>query len=218
MTEAEILGLDDAKIERIIKLKLAEEGLRIVQKPEEPKYFEIQPYDTTLFKVDGVDALFAEEAVAISVRDLLQNSFSKLRKTNGWNNDVREEQYYPSYNKGETTLQVAKVQCYSRGRYAEVQGMIEQNKSSEDAFNKQNKEYEKAQDEAENFVSAIWDKIRTVRSKYAEFETMFGRYLEYLALADGQEEQAWKFLKKAYGVDAETEAFIRNKMIERNAA
>jgi hypothetical protein len=217
MTDQEILALDDTKIERIIKLKLAEEGLPMVAKPDEPKYFEIQPFDTVLFEVNGVDCLFTDEQTAIAVRDLLQNAFSKLRKTDGWHEDKRESQYYPSYDKSKTTLQVEKVDCYSRERYAQMQGMIDQNEASKDAYEKQLKEYEKARDNAEDFVSEIWNKVRAVREKYATFETMYGRYLEYLALADNQEERAWKFLKKAYGVDTETEQFIRTKLIERNS-
>ncbi len=214
MTDQEILALDDTKIDRIIKLKLAEEGLPIVRKPDEPKYFDILPHDLTLFEVQGVDVLFVEETTAQAVRDLLQNSFSKLRKVSGWSNDQHEEQFYPTYDKGNTTLQIEKKTCYSRDVYAQMQGMIEQNKSSKDAYEKQLKEYEKACNQAEDFISAIWDKIRTVREKHAEFETMYGRYLEYLALADNKEEVAWNFLKKAYSVNEETEAFIRAKIIQ----
>lgn len=217
MTDEEVLSLDDSKIERIIKLKLAEEGLPIVSKPEEPKYFEILPYDLTLFEVNGIEALFTDEATAISARDLLQNSFSKLRKTDGYREDKRESQFYPTYDKSKTTLQVEKVECYSRDRYAQMQGMIEQNSNSKDAYDKQVKEYEKARDAGEDFVSAIWEKIRMVREKYAGFQTMYGRYKEYLALADNQEEQAWKFLKKAYGVDEETEKWIRAQIIKDSA-
>lgn len=217
MTDQEILDLSDDKIDRIIKLKLAEEGLPIVRKPDEPSYFEILPHDLTLFEVDGVDVLFVEETTAQSVRDLLQNSFSRLRKVAGWGGQQHEEQFYPTYDKSNTTIQIKKTTTYSRDLYAQMQGMIEQNKSSEDAYNKQLSEYEKAHNAAEDFVNAIWDKIRSIREKYASFETMYGRYLEYLALADNQEETAWAFLKKAYGVDTETEAFIRAKVIQENA-
>lgn len=214
MTDVEILALDDAKIEKIIKLTLAEEGLQIVPKPEEPQYHVIEQADKVLFEVSGVDALFEDEQTAIAVRDLMQNSFSKLRKSSGWGERAHEEQFYPTYDKSNTTLQIEKKTVYSRDLYAKMQGMMEQNKSVEEVYEKKLKEYEKAQDAAESFVSAIWGKIRTVRAKYAEFESMYARYLEYLALADGAEEQAWKFLKKAYTVDEETEKWIRAKIIE----
>jgi len=214
MSDAEILALDDAKIEKIIKLTFAEEGLQIVSKPEEPTYHIIEPMDKTLFEVDGVDVLFEEEATAIQVRDILQNSFSKLRKTAGWNSDQHEEQYYPTYNKSKTTINVTKKVVYSRDRYAKMQGYIEQNKGVENAYSEAMKVYEKAHDAGEQFVTAVWDKISAVRSKYAGYETMLARYKEYLILADGQEEIAWGFLKKAFPIDEGTEKWVREKLLQ----
>ena len=213
MTDEEILALDDAKIERIIKLTFAENGVPIVARPEEPGYHAIEPADKTLFEVDGVDVLFEDEATAIQVRDIMQNQFSKLRKSNGWGDNAHEEQYYPTYDKSKTTLNVKKEVVYSRDRYAAMQGYMEQNKGAKEEYEKALKIYEHARDQGESYVEAIWEKVRTVRSKYAAYETAYARYNEYLALADGAEETAWKFLKKASPIDGETEKWVRAKII-----
>lgn len=214
MTDAEILALDNAKIEKIIKLTFAENGIQIVPRPEEPTYHVIEPLDKTLFKVDGVECLFEDEVTALAVRDLMQNSFSKLRKTSGWSSESHEEQYYPTYDKSKTTLQVEKKLTYSRDMYAKMQGYIEQNDEAKKGYEKALKIYEKARDAGEEFTSAIWDKVQAVRTKYAGYESMLGRYKEYLALADNAEETAWTFLKKAFPIDEATEAWIRAKLLE----
>ncbi|MEK7992872.1 MAG: hypothetical protein AAB403_03610 [Planctomycetota bacterium] len=214
MTDEEILGLDDARVDKIVKLTFAEEGLQIVPKPEEPTYHVIDPMDKTLFKVDGVDVLFEDEATAISVRDTLQNAFSKLRKSNGWGDNAHEEQYYPSYDKSKTTINVTKTIIYSRDLHAKMQGYIEQNKGAKDAYEAALKIYEKARDAGEDYVTTIWAKINGVRAKYAGYETMRARYKEYLILADGAEETAWTFLKKAFAVDEDTEKWVRAKLVE----
>jgi hypothetical protein len=214
MTDEEVLALDDAKIEKIIKLTFAEEGLQIVQKPIEPTYHVIEPMDKTLFEVDGVDVLFEEEPTAIQVRDIMQNSFSKLRKSNGWRDDQHEEQFYPTYDKSRTTLNVQKKLLYSRDLYAKMQGYIEQNEGAKKSYDEAMKIYEKAHDAGESYVTAIWEKVNSVRAKYAGYETMLARYKEYLILADGAEETAWTFLKKAFPVDGETEKWVRARLLD----
>jgi len=214
MTDDQILSLDNEKIEKIIKLTFAEEGIQIVPKPEEPTYHVIDPMDKTLFAVNGVDALFENESDAMAVRDIMQNCFSKLRKTSGWNDDQHEEQFYPTYDKSKTTLQIEKQMVYSRDLYAKVQGYIEQNAGAKKAYDEALKIYEKARDAGEGFVSAVWEKISTVRAKYAAYETMLARYKEYLLIADGAEETAWNFLKKAFPVDEGTEQWVRAKLLE----
>lgn len=214
MTDQEILDLTPEKIDKIIKLTFAENGIQIVARPQEPAYHVIEPADHVLFEVQGVDALFADEQTAIAVRDVMQNSFSKLRKKSGWGDDAHEEQFYPSYDKSKTTLQIEKVTVYSRELFAKMQGMMRQNSEAEASYKALLKEYEKAHDAGQSYVDAIWDKINTVRKKYDNFEKMFIHYKEYLSLADGAEETAWAFLKKAFSVDEETEKWVRAKLIE----
>ncbi len=49
LTEQEILNLTTKDVELMIKLKKAEEGVKLFPKPKEPSYFEIKPPDMVLY-------------------------------------------------------------------------------------------------------------------------------------------------------------------------
>src|SRR3990167_4643170 len=99
-----------------------------------------------------------------------------------------------------------------------MQGYIEQNEGVKKSYEEALKIYEKARDAGQDYVSTIWEKVNNVRAKYAGYATMLARYNEYLILADGAEETAWTFLKKAFPIDEETEKWVRAKLIESSNA
>lgn len=45
MTEQEILALTEEDVQKLIKLRMMEEGIKIMDKPEVPELFEIEPAD-----------------------------------------------------------------------------------------------------------------------------------------------------------------------------
>jgi hypothetical protein len=58
-TKEEILNLTDEDIERVIKIGLANAGLKLPKRPEEPNYNEIPEGDVILFKVTRAHQYFS---------------------------------------------------------------------------------------------------------------------------------------------------------------
>lgn len=222
MTDQEVLALSDEKIEKMAKLALAGEGIQIVSEPKEPEYHIIPGPDKTIYDVDGCEMSFEDEDTAQSIRDLLQNSFSKLRNTEydykiGSDYKYEEQWHINKYSKTDMILQVKKNLVYSGPLYAQILPMLQQNANAKEEYEKLRKEYDTANQDSRDIVATVYDKVGEIRSKYAEFDRMFARYKEYIDLADGQEEIAWGFLKKAYTVSEEMETYIRNKFISQKS-
>ena len=51
MTEQEILALTEEDVQKLIKLRMMEEGIKIMDKPEVPELFEIEPADLKTFTI-----------------------------------------------------------------------------------------------------------------------------------------------------------------------
>ena len=51
MTEQEILALTEEDVQKLIKLRMMEEGIKIMDKPKIPELFEIEPADIQYFSI-----------------------------------------------------------------------------------------------------------------------------------------------------------------------
>ena len=51
MTEQEIIALSDEDVQKMIKLRMMEEGIKLLDKPKVPELFEIEPADTQYFSI-----------------------------------------------------------------------------------------------------------------------------------------------------------------------
>lgn len=51
MTEQEILALTEEDVQKMIKLRMMEEGIKIMDKPKIPELFEIEPADIQYFSI-----------------------------------------------------------------------------------------------------------------------------------------------------------------------
>lgn len=49
MTEQEILALSEQDIQNMIKFRMMEEGIKIIDKPKKPELFEIEPADKKVY-------------------------------------------------------------------------------------------------------------------------------------------------------------------------
>ena len=58
MTEQEILALTEEDVQKLIKLRMMEEGIKIMDKPEVPELFEIEPADLKVFTIPFFEGCF----------------------------------------------------------------------------------------------------------------------------------------------------------------
>lgn len=57
MTDQEILALTEEDVQKLIKLRMMEEGIKIMDKPKIPELFEIEPADIQYFSIPLLDGL-----------------------------------------------------------------------------------------------------------------------------------------------------------------
>ena len=80
MTEQEILALTEEDVQKLIKLRMMEEGIKIMDKPKIPELFEIEPADIQYFSIPLLDGFaFTDINEATKVAEILKSAKS-LRK------------------------------------------------------------------------------------------------------------------------------------------
>lgn len=90
MTEQEILALTEEDVQKLIKLRMMEEGIKIMDKPEVPELFEIEPADLKVFTIpffEGYAFTDMEEANAVQKYYVMRKPFAKLN-TIGTNSEA----------------------------------------------------------------------------------------------------------------------------------
>ena len=80
MTDQEILALTEEDVQKLIKLRMMEEGIKIMDKPKIPELFEIEPADIQYFSIPLLDGFaFTDINEATKVAEILKSAKS-LRK------------------------------------------------------------------------------------------------------------------------------------------
>jgi len=216
LSDAEILALTDEQVEKIIKLKMAEDGVKILQKPEEPEYHEIPEGNEMLFKVTGAEALFSDRVVANEVLELLQKHRESLKETSYTHNYHHrfQKDFHLDYHGKPETLGIMPERVYSKDLLASIKEDISANEDIKKRYNERKEEYENSNEDAERIKGEVWDKVYEVRRKQANKEAAYARFQEYLVLSENDTTQAMVFYKKAYSPDDETIQYIEAELLK----
>ena len=215
LTEKEILNLSEEEIQKMIKLRLAEEGIKIMDLPKKPELFEITKPDTIVYQITalGESISFADINEANSVLDLLLKCSSIGRVDYDYNKLGSDYKYF---EKGKTMryydsngLEIKSLSVYSMKLYAEITDFAVQNKKMQEQVEKEIKEYNEINAECSDIISEIRERVSDVKTKYDRLNTLiFKLKNDYLPLADNNQEIAMNFLKKAYSISNEDEIYI----------
>lgn len=86
MTEQEILALTEEDVQKMIKLRMMEEGIKIMDKPKIPELFEIEPADIQYFSIPLLDGFaFTDINEATKVAEILKSAKSLRKVDYDWN-------------------------------------------------------------------------------------------------------------------------------------
>lgn len=86
MTEQEILALTEEDVQKLIKLRMMEEGIKIMDKPKIPELFEIEPADIQYFSIPLLDGFaFTDINEATKVAEILKSAKSLRKVDYDWN-------------------------------------------------------------------------------------------------------------------------------------
>jgi len=215
LSDAEILALTDEQVEKIIKLKMAEDGIKIIQKPEEPEYHTIPEGNEVLFKVDGINVLFSDRTVAQQFAELLRQNRKCLKETSYTHSYSYKHQkdWGLDYSGRPETIDIVEERVFSKDLLASIREDIASNEEIKKSYDKRKEEYNEVNNQAETIKGEVWDRVYEVRRKQAEKEASYTRFQEYMALAENDKTKAMIFYKKAYSPNEDTIQFIESKML-----
>lgn len=210
----ELLKITPEETEKVIKFMLAEKGIKLLN---EPKPFVQKKYsepDRKAYQISSIeDIIFDNKETAEEIAKILRNSFSTLKVLErhfALGFDVytlkKLEEHY-THNKRED-LVVKEIRVYSKELFKEVRQILIDNQAKKEQYEKEAKEYGEWVQTTKEVSIIVWNKIDEERSKQQEKENKLAKFEEYVELANGDRNVAWKFMKKAYTVSQEEEDFI----------
>lgn len=212
MTEQEILALTDEQVEKIKKLVLAENGVRILDKPKDVELFEIAEPDLVVYNIPLLgDLCFTSRDEAERMLEVIRSS-----KTIGFTDHdyLADATYFKEGKKrskwsSSDEVCVETKQAYSLDLYSKVKDFYTQNKKMKEQLAKDMDEYNKAMEQNIELTRHISDRVKGVRRKYARLDEYRRKFNEeYLPLADGDRDMAIRFMVKAYGLTEEEKEYV----------
>jgi len=173
--------------------------------------------EETVFSVGGISNFFLIKADAQKIGDLLKDIQTKMVSTSYFGSDYslnwickwHVDNY--SFNKfGEVTS----TKMYKKETLEGLQDLLARNKENKKKYDATLSDYNTAKDASKSIRENIYNVYYDVVKTYDDLNDMKRRYDEYLGLADGNQETALKFLKKAYSVNRQTENYILYGSVE----
>ena len=214
MTEQEILALSEQDIQNMIKFRMMEEGIKIIDKPKKPELFEIEPADKKVYIIPILNGYaFTDFAEAQKVSEALQNAKSFKKIEYDWNklgSDYRylekKDRYSYSYP---NDFGVNEIYVYSNELYAKIVDFAAQNKAMTKQVEADMKAYDDAYAAASDITPEIRERVAEVREKTARLERLTQKFADdYYPLSDNNEDMAIKFMEKAYSLTEDEKKHI----------
>lgn len=214
MTEQEILALSETDIQNMIKFRMMEEGIKVIDKPKKPELFEIEPADQKVYVIPVLDGYaFTDFAEAQKVADALREAKSFRKVDYDWNKlgsnfkYLEKKDRYTYNNEGD--FSISEISVYSSKLYANIVDFAAQNKAMEKQVEKDMAEYDNAYAAASDITLEIRNRISEVREKHERIERLMHSFAnDYYPLSGNNEEMAMKFMSKAFTLTDDEEKYI----------
>ena len=209
MTEQEILALTEEDVQKMIKLRMMEEGIKIMDKPKIPELFEIEPADIQYFSIPLLDGFaFTDINEATKVAEILKSAKSLRKVDYDWNKLGSDYKFLKKSERykfnGNSDFDIISGWAYSDELYAKISNFAAQNKVM--------KEQAAKMQEASGIISEISGWVKEVKVKYERLNRLTYKFAtDYYPLSDHNEDMAMKFMAKAYSfTDKEKEYILQN--------
>lgn len=214
LTEQEILALVPEEVTLMINLKKAEEGIKLISKPQPPEYFIIAQPDKTVYSCSLFgDTLTFENIEHLNyVLNAIKKTDSKYKLDYDWqrlSSDFKFASIELEKQSNKEWFATTSQQVYSLELYNQIADLAMQNKKKKSEYEKELKVYESELKGAKWIEDEINDKINEVRSKYSRLNLLCSKFeFDYLPLSSGNEDIAMNFLNKAYSLSTEDIEYV----------
>lgn len=214
-TTEELLKLTDEQIDKLYRLRLAENGIKIPNLPEKPNYEEEPQPDKTVYTVNGIDVYFEKKEVADKFADMMiknMDDLCKLEYTYSVSPDAKYTEELKEDYGFRNGISISPKGVYSKALYNEIKDVLTRNKEKRDEYRNLKSEYDNQNSKASKHREYIMNKIKEAKKKEFEKSEMLRTFNEYLDLADGNSEIAWNFMNKAYELSEEDKTYINREI------
>lgn len=217
LTDYELAALKDEEITTMRNLILAEEGIPIVVNAPIKPETEIPKKDLTIYCIKGLSCsiAFTDMKEATEVVEMLKHC-----KTIGLSRYGNKYNYFSkgsevSYNGEHSDITIESQEVFSAELERSIRNKYTDNMRQMENYEVELSNYNKliaSQKEAtEDFYNAL-DEARKTIQRRENLKYQFQN--TYLKLAEGNQEIAMNFLKKAYSVSEKDEQYILNNPIK----
>ena len=216
MTEQEILALTEEDVQKMIKLRMMEEGIKIMDKPKIPELFEIEPADIQYFSIPLLDGFaFTDINEATKVAEILKSAKSLRKVDYDWNKLGSDYKFLKKSERykfnGNSDFDIISGWAYSDELYAKISNFAAQNKVMKEQAAKDQKEYDEKMQEASGIISEISGWVKEVKVKYERLNRLTYKFAtDYYPLSDHNEDMAMKFMAKAYSFTDKEKEIVGN--------
>lgn len=210
LSEEELSNLTDEEIQQIENIICAEKGIEFTVKKPEQTVVELPKKDITVYEINGI-GISGLKLTSLQETEALVNLLSTF-KTIG----------VSTYKSG--------VECYEKGTAKDyngkhmdisIQSELMVSEDSLETYIQNKKKAEEQQhsiDRYNTIQKQIQEAVKEFRQAYDNAcEVIYNRqrytslfYDTYLPLAEGNEEIAMNFLKKAYNISRDDESYIKS--------
>ena len=216
LTEQEILALTEDDINLMIKVKMAEEGIKFTNRPQQPMYATVPLPDTTVYYCPllGYKLSFTDMNELMAVIELLSKCKTQCSVDSNYNLAdgnryfLKEKLENAGYS-SDTWNTVIPLNAYSNKTYREAHEMLKENAKIKAEYDTLLKEHNTALDDAQWVSDEIWGRFNEVHAKYNRLNGFVWKFNnEYLPLSENNEEVAMKFMNKAYSLTEEEQQYV----------
>jgi hypothetical protein len=192
LTDAEVLALTPAEVERYIDVECAQQGVPLLPpEPIEPEYDPEPEADVIVFSISGVSYSFTDRDAAVAIAAAV----SGANRVDTAGTPARISPV-PSYYEDAGELKEKRV--LSEAAYVTARAVIEGNQAKKDCYEEAVKEFKNARTRRAEVAEEVYERRREVTDKAARKTFLDTQYARYLDLAGGDSAVATRFLIDAY--------------------
>lgn len=210
LTEQEILSLTDNELATMVKIKMAEAGIKIIDTPREPDYIIIPPKDDSCYSINGFDFFFKDMEAAKALADAMM-----ISKGITYRKDYRDDynlQFLKKFTDDDYSFknigEIKTEQVYKMQTAYDIKEGVKANEKLKKVYEQELSTYKEAFADAEYIRDEIYNRYNEVKDRFRHFENMKGKFISYMELAQNNKDIAMNFLEKAYAIDEETKKYI----------
>lgn len=204
MSDKEIYNLTDEEVDRLVRIRYAEEGIKFLEEPPILKLAKNKSlsFEKYAYVLDNLGIAVMNQDDAIKVSNFLSNF--DIYKT-GYDFTLSQD----VIDKKIEIYNIKHIPVFDTKGLEDYKAIEAANRKIREKHEKEVKEYKGNLRAMQNIYNEIWGKVNEVRARLDEWNRLKKIFVnEYLPLVDGDTDKAMIFFKKAYGDNEDMVRYI----------